>query len=45
VWVIEGDGRKNMFPAVKEFVIEVDIERKIIIVDPPKGIFDSSDEN
>ncbi|MFH2036557.1 MAG: ribosome maturation factor RimM [Candidatus Zixiibacteriota bacterium] len=45
VWVVENKGDEFMFPAVKQFVIEVDIKNKKIIVDPPEGIFDSADED
>ncbi len=46
VWVIEdGDGKRRFFPAVKQFVKKVDIENKLIELNPPEGIFDSPDED
>ena len=43
IWVIEKEGRKIMFPAVAQFIKKVDIENKLIELDPPEGIFDSPD--
>jgi len=46
VWVIRGkDGKEYLFPAVKKYVKKVDIENKVIVLDPPEGIFDSPDED
>ncbi len=46
VWIIEaGDGKKVLFPAVAKFIDKVDIDKKLIIINPPEGIFDSPDEN
>ncbi len=46
VWVIITPEKKQcLFPAVKDFVEKVDIENKVVIIDPPEGIFDSPDEN
>lgn len=46
VWVIESkDGDKYLFPAVEQFIDKVDIETKLIVINPPEGIFDSPDEN
>jgi 16S rRNA processing protein RimM len=45
-WVIETDeGKQVLFPAVKEFVVEVDLEKNLIVINPPEGIFDSPDED
>jgi 16S rRNA processing protein RimM len=45
-WVVEtGKGRRVLFPAVEHFIKKIDIEKKLIIVDPPEGIFDSPDED
>ncbi|MCX6826274.1 MAG: ribosome maturation factor RimM [candidate division Zixibacteria bacterium] len=38
------DGREYLLPLVKKFLKMVDIKNKLIIVDPPKGIFDAHDE-
>lgn len=46
VWVIESnEGKKHMFPAVRDYIKEVKTDKKLIIIDPPEGIFDSEDEN
>ena len=46
VWVIETEkGKRKQFPAVKQFVRSVDIENKLIKINPPEGIFDSPDED
>lgn len=46
VWVIESEkGKRSMFPAVKAFIEDVDIEAKLIVINPPEGIFDSPDED
>ncbi len=43
--VIEAkDGGRYLFPMVREFIKEIDTDGKKIVVDPPEGIFDSSDE-
>jgi 16S rRNA processing protein RimM len=46
-WVIEtrDKRRRLLFPAVDEFVKMVDIEKKVITINPPGGIFDSPDED
>lgn len=44
--VIEAkNGRKYLFPMIRKFVKKIDTEGKIIIIDPPGGIFDVSDED
>jgi len=46
IWVIDSeDGRRRLFPVVKHFVRNVDIDKKLIEISPPEGIFDSPDEN
>lgn len=46
IWVIETkDGRQCLFPVVDKFVKMVDIEKKVITINPPGGIFDSPDED
>lgn len=46
VWVVESEtGKRYLFPAVKVFVKEVNIEKQHIVIDPPEGIFDSRDED
>ena len=44
--VIEAkNGRRYLFPMIKNFVKKIDTDGKIIIIDPPGGIFDVSDED
>jgi 16S rRNA processing protein RimM len=46
VWVIEAEnGRKFLFPVVAKFIDKVDIDKKLIIISPPEGIFDSPADN
>ncbi|MEW5925219.1 MAG: ribosome maturation factor RimM [Candidatus Zixiibacteriota bacterium] len=46
VWVIlDGNGKRKSFPAVRQFIKNVDIENKLIEINPPEGIFDSPDED
>jgi 16S rRNA processing protein RimM len=46
VLVIESEkGERCLFPIVREFVKEIDVKLKKIVVEPPEGIFDSSDES
>ncbi len=46
VLVIE-DKSKNLFrlPMVTQFIVDVDLEKNQITINPPEGIFDSPDEN
>ncbi|MBE6729669.1 MAG: 16S rRNA processing protein RimM [Ruminococcaceae bacterium] len=43
IWHIEKDGIEYLFPSVPDFVDNVDIEKEVAFIKPPKGIFD--DEN
>ena len=46
VWVIlDANGKRRPFPAVKQFIKKVDIENKLIELNPPEGIFDSPDKD
>nr|MBN2278593.1 16S rRNA processing protein RimM [candidate division Zixibacteria bacterium] len=46
IWVVEGpEGKRHMFPAVRQFIEKVDIEKKLVILNPPEGIFDSPAED
>jgi 16S rRNA processing protein RimM len=46
VLVIESmDGIKYLLPIIRPFLKEIDIEKKLIIIDPPEGIFDSRNED
>ncbi len=45
ILVVEADGKKYSLPLVRRFVKKIDIEKKLIVIDPPEGIFDSPDKN
>jgi 16S rRNA processing protein RimM len=45
ILVIDCGGRKYDLPLVRQFVKKIDIENKLIVIDPPEGIFDSPDKN
>jgi 16S rRNA processing protein RimM len=46
VLVIESSGgTRNYLPVVRVFVKEIEIEKKLIIISPPEGMFDSPDKN
>lgn len=41
VWVIEGkNGQEILFPVTENFIQEMDIESRIITIDPPKGLLE-----
>ena len=40
IWVIDADGREVLFPAVAEFVAELDLESGFVVIDPPPGLLD-----
>ncbi|QJB56491.1 ribosome maturation factor RimM [Pseudodesulfovibrio sp. zrk46] len=40
-WVIYTDDRKEiLLPAVPEFVLDVDLDEEVIVIDPPAGLLD-----
>jgi len=40
-WVIvDGQGREILLPAVPEFVLDVDLDGGVIVIDPPEGLLD-----
>ncbi|CCH48932.1 ribosome maturation factor RimM [Pseudodesulfovibrio piezophilus] len=40
-WVIiTDDGKEILLPAVPEFVLDVDLDEEVILVDPPEGLID-----
>ena len=46
ILVIEAkDGGRYLFPMIREYIKKIDTDGKIIVIDPPGGIFDSSDES
>lgn len=40
VYIVESDSLRGLIPAVNEFIINVDIDKKEIIISPIKGMFD-----
>lgn len=40
LWVIDARGREVLFPAVPEFVAELDLEAGYVVIDPPPGLLD-----
>ena len=41
IWVItDKQGREILFPAVDEFVLEVDVQKKSVQIDPPDGLIE-----
>jgi len=40
IWVIDAHGREVLFPAVAEFVVQVDLEAGFVVIDPPPGLLD-----
>lgn len=43
IWHIEKDGKEYLFPAIKQFINKVDIEKEEAYITAPRGTFD--DEN
>lgn len=40
VYTVKTKKGKVMLPAVREFIVNVDVEKKVIVVRPPEGLFD-----
>ena len=40
IWFIENDGKEYIIPAIKDVVINVDVENESVFIKPLKGIFD-----
>ena len=40
IWFIENDGKEYIIPAIKDVVINVDVENESVFIRPLKGIFD-----
>lgn len=40
-WVIRADGgREILFPAVRSFILSVDLDREEVVIDPPEGLLE-----
>lgn len=44
IWFIENNGKEYIIPAIKDVVINVDVENDSIYIRPLKGIFDDAEE-
>lgn len=44
IWYIEKNGKEYIIPAIKDVVINVDVENSRIFIRPIKGIFDDPEE-
>lgn len=44
IWYIENNGKEYIIPAIKDVVINVDVENDSIYIRPLKGIFDEPEE-
>ena len=40
LYEIKGEDKTFLLPGVKEFILDIDLAKKRIIVDPPKGLLD-----
>ncbi len=40
IWVIDAGGREVLLPAVPEFVLDIDLDAGVAVVDPPPGLLD-----
>ncbi|MBI4634737.1 MAG: 16S rRNA processing protein RimM [Candidatus Rokubacteria bacterium] len=40
LWVVRGETREHLIPAVPEIVIDVDLEGRRIVIRPPEGLLD-----
>lgn len=40
VYVVQGDGREYLIPALEEIVLKIDPEAGLMTVSPPEGLFD-----
>lgn len=44
IWFITNNGKEYIIPAIKDVVINVDVENDSVFIKPLKGIFDTSEE-
>lgn len=40
VYVVEREGREALIPAVEDFIREIDLEARRMVIDPPEGLID-----
>jgi 16S rRNA processing protein RimM len=40
LWIVAGQGREHLVPAVPEIVVDVNVAQRRIVIDPPEGLLD-----
>lgn len=40
IYSVENEGREILIPAVDEIITEIDLERGLMVIDPPEGLLD-----
>ena len=40
LWIVAGDGREHLIPAVPEIVVDVDLGARRVVVRPPEGLLE-----
>jgi len=40
LWIVAGNGREHLVPAVAEIVVDVNVAERRIVIDPPEGLLD-----
>lgn len=40
VYVVKGEGKEFLIPAVEDIVLQIDLDEGVVIVDPPEGLLD-----
>ena len=40
LWVVAGDGREHLIPAVPDIVLDVDVAAGRVVIRPPEGLLD-----
>ena len=40
LWVVAGDGREHLIPAVSDIVVDVDVAAGRVVIRPPEGLLD-----
>jgi 16S rRNA processing protein RimM len=40
LWIVAGEGREHLIPAVSDIVIDVDVAAARVVIRPPEGLLD-----
>ena len=40
LWVVAGDGREHLIPAVPDIVVDVDVAAGRVVIRPPEGLLE-----